>query len=247
MKNELTHLDLFSGIGGFALAAQRAGFRTICFSEVEPSACEWLQGNFPGVPNLGDIRKPNAFHGIRGVTVLTGGFPCQPFSNSGRKLGKNDPRHLWPAMLGVINEVRPSWVIGENVPTLESLGGLDEVCGDLEAIGYAAQPFNIPAFVAGAPFIGDRLWILAAPTCYGLQGSRECIEPINCETGAFGEADTFIDAFQRHAVPFVCRRHDGVSRNVAQAVLHGYGNAIVPQVVEPFFHWIRQIEQGEIK
>ena len=233
MKNELTHLDLFSGIGGFALAAQRAGFRTICFSEVEPSACEWLQGNFPGVPNLGDIRKPNAFHGIRGVTVLTGGFPCQPFSNSGRKLGKNDPRHLWPAMLGVIKISKPAWVLGENVVGIIDME-IDNCIADLENIGYEVQPLIIPACAVGGMHKRDRVWICAHAKRPRLQGREQ-------DSGVSGGSRTTHakprnrvsaswDELERHCRSL--RKSDGVSCQMVRNQIHAYGNAIVPQVAE---------------
>ena len=157
--HDLTHLDLFSGIGGFALAAQWAGFRTIGFSEIEPYACRVLEKNFRGVPNLGDIRKMDC-SSIGDVRLLTGGYPCQPFSSAGKRQGAADDRHLWPAMFGVIKAVRPTWVVAENVAGHISMG-LDEVLSDLESIDYAAQPIVIPACAVGAWHRRDRVWIIA--------------------------------------------------------------------------------------
>lgn len=151
-----THLDLFSGIGGFALAAQAAGYSTIGFSEIEPYACKILKRHWPDVPNHGDIRN------IRGVRadLITGGFPCQPFSLAGERLGAADDRHLWPEMCRVIAEARPAWVLGENVPGIVSME-LDRVLSDLEGIGYAAWPLAIPACGLDARHRRERIWIVA--------------------------------------------------------------------------------------
>jgi DNA (cytosine-5)-methyltransferase 1 len=151
-----THLDLFSGIGGFALAAARAGWKTIALSEIEPYACRVLTKNFPGVPNLGDIRN------VRGIPcdLITGGFPCQPYSLAGKRGGASDDRALWPEMLRVIGESKPSWVLGENVPGIVSME-LDRVLSDLEAIGYTAWPMVLPACAVDAPHRRDRVWIVA--------------------------------------------------------------------------------------
>lgn len=161
MTHELTHLDLFSGIGGFALAAGWAGFRTVGFSEVEPYACRVLEHRWPGVPNIGDVRITANFARFRGVTVLTGGFPCQPWSSAGKRGGTSDDRHLWPAMLSVIEVARPTWIIGENVPGLDHLGQLDACIDDLANLGYECQPFEVPACAVDAPHLRNRLWIVA--------------------------------------------------------------------------------------
>jgi DNA (cytosine-5)-methyltransferase 1 len=152
----ITHLDLFSGIGGFALAAQAAGFTTIGFSEIEPYACKILKRHWPDVPNYGDIRN------VRGVRcdLITGGFPCQPFSCAGQRRGAEDDRHLWPEMCRVIAEARPTWVLGENVPGIIAME-LDRVLSDLENLGYACWPLVIPACAVDARHRRDRLWVVA--------------------------------------------------------------------------------------
>jgi DNA (cytosine-5)-methyltransferase 1 len=161
----LTHLDLFSGIGGFAIAAQENGFETIGFSEIEPYACQVLKRNWPDIPNYGDIRN------IRGVRadLITGGFPCQPFSVVGEQRGAEDDRHLWPEMCRVIAEARPTWVLGENVPGIVTME-LDNCLSDLEAIGYAAWPIIIPACAVDARHRRDRVWIVAYAGSARLEG-----------------------------------------------------------------------------
>lgn len=155
---EYTHIDLFSGIGGFALAAHWAGIKTVQFVEIDPFCQKILNKNFPGVPIHGDI-KTFTYNGTSPF-ILTGGFPCQPFSCAGKRQGKEDDRYLWPEMLRVISEARPRWVIGENVGGFVNMG-LDECISGLEAEGYEVQPFIIPACAKNAPHRRDRVWIIA--------------------------------------------------------------------------------------
>lgn len=122
----MRHLDLFSGIGGFALAARWMGWETVQFVELDKFCQRVLEKNFPGVPIHGDIKT---FDGTRfrgAVDIVTGGFPCQPFSTAGKRKGKADDRYLWPEMLRVIGEARPTFVVGENVAGIISMG-LDQV------------------------------------------------------------------------------------------------------------------------
>ena len=158
-KNEKTHLDLFSGIGGFALAAKWNGYRTVGFCDNEPYAQAVLKKHWPEVPCHKDIREVRG-ELYAGVTLLTGGFPCQPFSVAGKQGGKNDDRYLWPEMLRVIREARPAWIIGENVAGILNLA-LDQVCADLEGQGYEVEPIIVPACAVDAPHRRDRCWIIA--------------------------------------------------------------------------------------
>lgn len=153
-------LDLFSGIGGFSLGLERAGFTTVAFCEVEEYCRRVLSKHWPDVPIHTDIRELDGEQYRGTVDLISGGFPCQPFSVAGKQRGDRDDRHLWPEMLRIIREVQPAWVIGENVIGLEGLA-LDQCVSDLESDGFAVQVFDIPACGIGAIHRRHRLWIVA--------------------------------------------------------------------------------------
>jgi DNA (cytosine-5)-methyltransferase 1 len=161
----LTHFSLFSGIGGLDLAAEWAGFRAVGQVEKDDYANKILRKHWPNVPRWGDI-KDVTIHSVReaGIehapTVLSGGFPCQPFSCAGQRRGAEDDRYLWPEMLRVVQELRPAWVVGENVAGIISMA-LDDVCSDLERAGYSCRAFLLPAAGVGAPHMRDRVFIVA--------------------------------------------------------------------------------------
>ena len=155
----MRHLDLFSGIGGFALAAKWAGINTIAFCEIESYAQKVLKKNFPDVPIFSNICKLKRRDIDGTVDIITGGFPCQPFSVAGRKKGTQDDRDLWPEMFRVIQEFKPTWVIGENVANFTSMA-FQRTKINLESEGYEVQPFIIPACALNAPHRRDRVWIV---------------------------------------------------------------------------------------
>jgi DNA (cytosine-5)-methyltransferase 1 len=160
----MTHASLFSGIGACDLAAEWMGWNNLFHCEWNPFGQRVLKHHFPQSINYHDITKTD-FTIHRGqVDVLTGGFPCQPYSTAGKQLGKADERHLFPEMLRCIKEVKPRWVIGENVRGLVSWNGgmvFDEVCADLESEGYEVQSFLIPASSVNAPHKRERIWFIA--------------------------------------------------------------------------------------
>jgi len=210
-----THLDLFSGIGGFAIAAQACGYTTIGFCEKEPYAQQILKERFGAVLADADSQRFNgcptskhedkrdgAHHDNQqqrkgrnlattnlgrpllhadiftlngadyaGVDLLTGGFPCQPFSVAGKRKGAADERALWPEMLRVIDGAKPAWLIGENVAGIVTME-LDNILSDLEGIGYAAWPLVIPACAVDARHRRDRVWIVAHRASERLEGKQ---------------------------------------------------------------------------
>ena len=159
------HIDLFSGIGGFSLAAQWVwgdDHEIVCFCEMDPFCQGILKKHWPGVPIVEDVRDVESIrkYATTNVDLLTGGFPCQGFSVAGKQRGKEDERYLWPPMFEVIKAVRPRWVIGENVAGIINLA-LDTVLSDLEGEGYATGTFVLPACAQNAPHRRDRVWIVA--------------------------------------------------------------------------------------
>jgi len=154
-----THLDLFSGIGGFALAAGWAGYQTVGFCEIEDYPRRILSKRFPGVPCHRDIQELDGSI-YRGVDLITGGYPCQPFSQAGQRKGKEDDRHLWPELRRVVAQARPAFLVAENVAGHITLG-LDEVLADLESEGYAGRAIVVPACAVNALHRRDRVWIIA--------------------------------------------------------------------------------------
>jgi len=159
------HLDLFSGIGGFSLGLEATGeFETVAFCDYDPFCQKVLRKHWENVPIYGDIKELTyeklKANGINNIDIITGGYPCQPFSVAGRKKGEEDPRHLWPEYFRLIKECRPTWVIGENVSGHIKLG-LDTVLSDLESEGYSTRTFSISAASIGANHKRERVWIVA--------------------------------------------------------------------------------------
>lgn len=190
MDRKLTHGSLFSGIGGFDLAAEWMGWTNVFHCEINEFCTRILNHHFPNAEHYADITKTD-FTPWRGrIDVLSGGFPCQPFSLAGQRKGADDDRYLWPQMLRAIREIQPSWVVGENVAGIltmvqpgeevevgsqTSLFGeadrkrvllrqeyvVETICRDLGSEGYSVQPFLIPACAVGAPHRRDRIWFVA--------------------------------------------------------------------------------------
>lgn len=186
----MMHASLFSGIGGFDLAAEWAGWTNAFNCEIDPFCRRILKYHFPNAEQYADIRTTD-FTIWRGrIDVLTGGFPCQPFSLAGKRKGTEDERYLWPEMLRVVRTVRPRWIVGENVFGIVNWSEgvvFEQVCSDLEAAGYAVQPFIIPACGVGAPHRRDRCWFVAYlienPVCVRRDNDNPKEEP---RTGQFG-------------------------------------------------------------
>lgn len=172
----MTHGSLFSGIGGFDLAARWAGWDNLFNCEIDLFCRTVLKYHFPDAEQYGDIKTTDFTVWRDRIDVLSGGFPCQPFSQAGKRKGTEDDRYLWPEMLGVIRSVRPRWVVGENVIGIVNWSkGLvfEQVCSDLEAEGYEVQPFVIPACGVNAPHRRYRTWFVAHRSDARLEDVRQ--------------------------------------------------------------------------
>lgn len=158
------HASLFTGIGGFDLAAEQVGWRNSFAVERDEFCQKVIRKRFPKTTIYGDIKETDFSRWRGAVDVLSGGFPCQPFSTAGKRQGEDDDRFLWPEMLRAIREIQPPWIVGENVAgilSMEDGGTLDRILADLEGEGYAVQTFLIPASAAGGVHKRERVWIVA--------------------------------------------------------------------------------------
>ena len=261
----MNHLDLFSGIGGFSLAAEVAGFTTVAFCEYDKKCQEGLLRNFPGVPIHKDIKALKGEHIEEPITLLTGGYPCQPFSVAGTKKAFEDDRDLWPEMFRIIKEVRPTWVVGENVYGHVALG-LDRTLLDLETSGYSTSTFIVPACSVAAKHERQRVVIVAhVPNTNSnpverlgeksQSGSNRRQTGLHDRKGSIRERSrwrtqprlgggthgisSWLDGSWENAIPRVTTRRDGRKHRLEQL-----GNAIVPQVFIPLFLAIAELEIG---
>lgn len=200
MKHRLTHASVFSGIGGAELAAHWIGWKNLFHCEIQPFPRKVLDYWFPNSESYEDITKTDFTKWRNKVDVLTGGFPCQPFSTAGKRQGEDDYRYLWPEMLRAIREIQPSWIVAENVTGIrtmvQSTGQtkmgrsdnlfeesfifreegrytLDSICESLESAGYSIQPVVIPACAVGAPHRRDRVWIIAHRSNARVEGVQQ--------------------------------------------------------------------------
>ena len=203
----MTHASLFSGIGAAELAATWMGWKNLFHCDINEYGNRVLNYWFPESKGYKNVKETDFTEWRGKVDVLTGGFPCQPFSNAGSRKGTKDDRYLWPEMLRVIREVRPSWVVGENVAGILSMVQpgkgtavaqtrplfgesdtiyqkreryvVEAICSDLEKEGYSVQPFNIPACGVGAPHKRERIWFIASRNTAdsGLLGQEKSEKP----------------------------------------------------------------------
>jgi len=234
-------LDLFSGLGGFSLGLERTGcFQTVAFCDNDKYSKLIINKHWKGKKVYEDVREITKQRlkadGVQLPDIITGGFPCQPFSVAGKQKGTSDDRHLWPEMFRIIKELTPRWVIGENVKGLTNIQDgvvFETVCTDLEGEGYEVRAFNIPAAGVGAPHRRERLWIVANSRRALRQGT-ELRETNEDET-----REGYADQHQRSGgiswgswqfEPNVGRVAHGVSGRVHR--LKGLGNSIVPQIAE---------------
>lgn len=236
-------LDLFSGIGGFSLAARWAGIDTVAFCESDPFCQRVLRKNFgEDIIIHDDIKKMDGTFYRERISIVSGGFPCQPFSIAGKRRGTTDDRHLWPEMFRIINEIRPHYILGENVINFKSMA-LDTMLIDLESIGYEVQTFDIPASAVQLPTMERHLWIVASRNC---KRSQRCIDlPVSwqCEIPREFQRDNSRE-FERWAVSEarVCRVDERIPHRVDR--IRTLGNAIIPQVAYIIFSAMKSMEEN---
>jgi len=243
------HLDLFSGIGGFALAAKWAGFNTKAFCEIDPFCKKVLEKNFPNTIIFNDIKT---LQYTSEINLVTAGFPCQPFSQAGSKKGTDDSRYLWKELLKVITNVKAEFVILENVSGLIKME-LDNIITNLEREDYQTESFIIPACATNAPHRRDRIWIIAYSNSLRIN-EWFC----DRETGYFQEdLNGYVEKIQQEWTQFIpntwssykardwlnyntesSRRNDGIPERLDKDRIKSLGNAIVPQVIYPILKLI---------
>ena len=237
----MRHLDLFSGIGGFALAARNVGWETIGFCEIEPFCQKVLKKHWPDVPIHEDIKKLKG--GGIDADIITGGFPCQDISVANQKAEgiKGKRSGLWKEMARLVSEVRPGYVVVENVRAL-LIRGIGTVLGDLADLGYDSEWHCIPASALGAPHLRERMWIVAYPDSKGTQGLVKTRDISKIGPWRWRSEENmpieWLDGGARWPKPLIRRMDDGISNRVDK--LRGLGNAIVPQVAEVIFRAIEE-------
>ena len=249
-------LDLFSGIGGFSLGLQRAGMETVAFCEYDKKCRQVLKKHWPDVPQYEDVRTLTKEQldtdGITDIGLICGGYPCQPFSTAGKRQGEADDRALWKEYFRLVKEIRPTWVIAENVAGHISMG-IDNVLADLEGEDYAIQTFVIPACAVGAYHRRDRVWIIAnanfrrgcgengsrrrenvADALHSRLQRRQETEHITVSRKKQNKLLTRCDQRSKPgnwlSEPAVGRVANGISGRVDR--LKQLGNAVVPQIPE---------------
>jgi DNA (cytosine-5)-methyltransferase 1 len=264
----MKHGSLFSGIGGFDLASEWMGWENIFHCEWNPFGQKVLKHYWPNAISYEDITKTDFTIHRGNIDLLSGGFPCQPYSTAGKRKGKEDERHLWPHMLRAISEIKPTWVVGENVRGLVNWNDgmvFHEVQSDLENQGYEVQPFLIPAAGVNAPSQRFRIWFIAHTNN---QGGGHRYSEIQSQDGKIsqwhnnakpsntGDDNTEFGRFKNKnwekfpTVTPVCAGNDGIPSGLdgitfpkwRKESIKAGGNAIVPQVALNIFKSIQAYE-----
>lgn len=244
----MRHMDLFSGIGGFALAASwvwGAEHEIVTFCEKEEFPRQVLKKHWPNVPCNEDIFTLNG--GEYGtIDLVTGGFPCQPYSVAGKLRGSKDDRALWPQMLRIIKESKPRFIIGENVANFANME-LDSALSDLETEGYEVGAVIIPACAVNAKHRRDRIWIVA----YNNKNNVPAQEitgnlwpfPIYREKWNFSDVNSARSSGALRPMPYsrILRELHGIPDRVDRFA--ALGNAIVPQVAAVIMSGIKEVDR----
>lgn len=255
---ELTHLSLFSGIGGLDLAAEWAGFRTVGQCEFADYPTQVLEKHWPYVPRWRDVHDLSADEFVRrtgikigSLTCISGGFPCQPHSVIGKRKAEKDERHLWPEYMRVVRELKPKYVVGENVNGILSTIH-ESVCTDLEKEGYEVRTYSIPACAVGAHHERYRVCILGiSESKPGLQTDKEADtkrKKRETRTSIMQQSWEYLPGtYWAVHTPPVCGMANGIPDRLGgyrryKERMQCYGNAVVPQQFYPIFKAIAEIE-----
>lgn len=241
------HLDLFSGIGGFSLAASHVweNHTIVAFCEIDLFCQKVLKKHWPNVPIFSDIKKLKGSN-FETVDLITGGFPCQPFSEAGNGQGRNDKRYLWPEMFRIIKETNSRWILVENVPRLlntEQGMVFEEICVNLECENYEVWPFSIPACGLNAPHKRQRTWIVAYSNSKRLeirkgQSKNNGKKFSNFKRNRANWSKEWINVATR-----LCGMDDGLPKRMDRNQrIKALGNAIVPRIAEQFFQAMKYID-----
>jgi DNA (cytosine-5)-methyltransferase 1 len=265
----MIHFSLFSGIGGFDLASEWMGWKNYLSCEIADFPNKILEHYWPDAYHHRDVKTLN-YETINNELsarfgkqwrdddiILTGGFPCQPYSSAGKRLGKEDERHLWPEMLRIISEIKPKFIVGENVFGLLNWNGgmvFAEVCSDLEHQGYEITPVVIPAAAVNAPHGRSRVWFVAYSNYTGRSTRFAQIQNKDGEisqrnnNAKFSNTNASNNWNQFPTQPPFCSGDDGLPTKLdgitfpkwrAESI-KGYGNAICPQVTFEIFKAIEK-------
>lgn len=257
MDKCLTHLSLFTGIGGLDLAAEAAGFETVGQCEFADFPTKVLEKHWPDVPRWRDVRDLTGDDfrektKIERPTVVSGGFPCQPHSLAGKRMASDDERDLWGELFRVFCETGARWLVAENVPgLLSSENGrfFGRVIGDLAERGCRVWWYSFPAHAAGSPFWGERVAIVAASDCirWNSMDTYKKIKPTFDYCGCLATSQARQTYLRLHVDRTECETGGGSERNddgVPEALdeLKAYGNAVMPQQFYPIFRAISYLE-----
>jgi DNA-cytosine methyltransferase len=239
-------------VGGFDLAAEWMGWENVFQVEWDSYCQKVLAKNFPNVKRYGDIKEFDGtkYRGL--IDIISGGFPCQPYSVAGKRKGKEDERHLWPEMLRVIREIQPSYIVGENVPGIINWSGglvFQQIQTDLESEGYKIFPIILPACSTDADHRRDRLWFvwhISDSSSMGCRRNKITSQIIQSRREAFNVSHSCITSIQNKQITEFNRKYNGVSSRLDKSRIKCLGNAIVPQVAYQIFKAIEQYELSKI-
>lgn len=248
----MNHLSLFSGIGGIDLAAHWSGMQTVAFVEKNKFCQQVLAKHWPNVPIFDDVKTLTKDDISESIDIISGGFPCQPFSVAGKQLGGEDDRYLWPEFARLIEEFRPSWIVGENVVGIIELA-LDYVLADLERIGYSSRTFVIPACAVGAKHERQRVFIVGFNPDRSYANRKRNVRKQSYDIEKRKGKENIQERHQwQHELGAVNDAQKFTTYAGAMRELHGIpqrmdrlkslGNAVVPQQIYPIMKAIMEVE-----